>query len=194
MTKPLSVDLRSRVVAAVEGGLSRRQAAARFGVSISSAIRWTSRVRTTGDIRPLRVGGDKRSARIEGFAPVILGAVDAKPDITLAELRELLAEHGASFALSTIWRFFARHKITLEKVSACCRAGASRRPCAASFMVRRPVGPRSRASDLHRRDGRLHQDGAAARAGSAGTSPAGPPFLTDTGKRPPLWARCASAA
>ena len=115
MTKPLSVDLRSRVVAAVEGGLSRRQAAARFGVSISSAIRWTSRVRTTGDIRPLRVGGDKRSARIEGFAPVILGAVDAKPDITLAELRELLAEHGASFALSTIWRFFARHKITLKK-------------------------------------------------------------------------------
>ena len=83
-------------------------------MSISSAIRWTSRVRTTGDIRPLRVGGDKRSARMEGFAPVILGAVDAKPDITLAELGELLAEHGASFALSTIWRFFARHKITLK--------------------------------------------------------------------------------
>ena len=115
MTTALSVDLRKRVVAAVDGGLSRRQAAARFGVSISSAIRWTSRVRETSDIRPLRVGGDKRSARIEGFAPVILRAVDAKPDITLAELRELLAEHGASFALSTIWRFFARHKITLKK-------------------------------------------------------------------------------
>ena len=64
MTTALSVDLRKRVVAAVDGGLSRRQAAARFGVSISSAIRWTSRVRETGDIRPLRVGGDKRSARI----------------------------------------------------------------------------------------------------------------------------------
>ena len=115
MTTALSVDLRKRVVAAVDGGLSRRQAAARFGVSISSAIRWTSRVRETGDIRPLRVGGDKRSARIEAFAPVILGAVEAKPDVTLAELRELLSEHGASFALSTIWRFFARHKITLKK-------------------------------------------------------------------------------
>ena len=39
MTKPLSVDLRGRVVAAVDAGRSRRQAAARFGVSISSAIR-----------------------------------------------------------------------------------------------------------------------------------------------------------
>ena len=115
MTTALSVDLRKRVVAAVDGGLSRRQAAARFGVSTSSAIRWTSRVRETGDIRPLRVGGDKRSVRIEAFAPVILGAVEAKPDVTLVELREFLAEHGASLALSTIWRFFARHKITLKK-------------------------------------------------------------------------------
>ena len=52
MTTALSVDLRKRAVTAVDGGLSRRQAAARFGVSISSAIRWTSRVRETGDIRP----------------------------------------------------------------------------------------------------------------------------------------------
>ena len=56
MTKPLSADLRSRVVAAVDAGLSGRQAAARFGVRISSAIRWTSWVRTMGDFRPLRVG------------------------------------------------------------------------------------------------------------------------------------------
>ena len=48
MTTALSVDMRKRVVAAVNGGLSRRQAAARFGVSISSAIRWRSRVRETG--------------------------------------------------------------------------------------------------------------------------------------------------
>ena len=72
-------------------------------------------MRETGDLRPPRVGGDKRSARIEAFSPVILGAVEAKSDVTLAELQELLCDHGASFALSTIWRFFARHKITLKK-------------------------------------------------------------------------------
>jgi transposase len=115
MGKPLSVDLRDRVVVAVEGGMSRRQAAVRFGVSISSAIRWTSLSRRTGDVRPKRQGGDKRSARIEAYAPVILGAVEDKPDITLAELRELLAGDGVAVAVSTLWRFFARRKITLKK-------------------------------------------------------------------------------
>ena len=52
MGKPLLVDLRDRVVAAVERGMSRPQAAARFGVSISSAIRWISLSRRTGDVRP----------------------------------------------------------------------------------------------------------------------------------------------
>jgi transposase len=58
MGKPLSVDLRERVVAAVDGGLSRRKAAERFGVSISSAIRWTSLRRGTSEVRPQRQGGD----------------------------------------------------------------------------------------------------------------------------------------
>ena len=37
MTKALSIDLRERVVAVIDSGLSRRQAAARFEVSVSSA-------------------------------------------------------------------------------------------------------------------------------------------------------------
>ena len=115
MGKPLSVDLRDRVVNAVEGGMSRRKAAARFGVSISSAIRWTSLLRRIGDVRPKRQGGDKRSGRIEAYAPVILGAVAEKPDITLVELQTLVAEHGVGVAVSTLWRFFARRKITLKK-------------------------------------------------------------------------------
>lgn len=115
MARTLSVDLRDRVVAAVDGGLSRRKAADRFGVSVSSAIRWTRQSRCTGDIRPKRQGGDKRSARIEACAPVILGAVEEKSDITLAELRALLAGQGVSVAVSTLWRFFARRKITLKK-------------------------------------------------------------------------------
>ncbi len=81
MGKPLSVDLRDRVVAAVKGGISRRQAA----------------------------------ARIEAYAPLILGAVAEKPDITLAELQALLAEHRVAVAVSTLWRFFDRRKITLKK-------------------------------------------------------------------------------
>jgi transposase len=50
MGKPLSNDLRSRLVAAVAGGLSRRAAAERFGVSVASAVRWMQAVTTTGSV------------------------------------------------------------------------------------------------------------------------------------------------
>jgi len=115
MSKALSVDLRDRVVAAVEGGMSCRQAAARFGISASSAIRWRSRLRTQGDVRPGPLGGDRRSGRIERHADVILGLVERKSDITLAELRAALAEQGVATSLSTLWRFFVRRRITLKK-------------------------------------------------------------------------------
>ena len=68
MSKALSVDLRDRVVTAIEGGLSCRQAALRFGVSASSAIRWRMLARTKGDVRPGPLGGDRRSGRIEAHA------------------------------------------------------------------------------------------------------------------------------
>ena len=95
--------------------MSCRQAAARFGVSASSAIRWRSRLRTQGDVRPGPLGGDRRSGRIERHADVILGLVERKSDITLAELRAALAEQGVATSLSTLWRFFVRRRITLKK-------------------------------------------------------------------------------
>ncbi len=64
MGKSLSDDLRVRVVEAVEAGSSRRQAAARFGVSVSSAIRWFRSWRERGDVRAKPQGGDRRSGRI----------------------------------------------------------------------------------------------------------------------------------
>ena len=115
MAKSLSIDLRERVIAVIDGGVSRRQAAARFGVSVSSAIRWHSLARRSGDAKPKRQGGDRRSGRIEAHAGVILDAVAKQSDITLAELRDLLAGRGVSVGIATLWRFFARRKITLKK-------------------------------------------------------------------------------
>ena len=71
-----------------------RKAAERFGVSISSAIRWTSRARRLGSVPPEPQGVDTRWARIEAFAHVILGAVQETPDVTLVGLRALMAEQG----------------------------------------------------------------------------------------------------
>src|SRR4051795_8601503 len=76
MSKALSLDLRTRVLAAIAGGVSCRQAAQRFGVSASSAIRWRSLERRQGDARPKALGGERRSGRIEARAGLILGLVD----------------------------------------------------------------------------------------------------------------------
>ena len=71
--------------------------------------------RLQGHARPKPQGGDKTSHGIEAHAEVILEAVPVQPDITLEELRALLAGRGVSVAVSTLWRFFDRRGITLKK-------------------------------------------------------------------------------
>lgn len=111
----LSDDLRIRVVSEVEKGSSCRAAAARFGVSVSSAIRWARAFRQTGSAEAKPQGGDRRSKRIEAHRVFILKAVEDRKDITLAELQERLARRGARFGIGTIWRFFDRNGITVKK-------------------------------------------------------------------------------
>ena len=106
MVKALSIDLRKRVLAAVDGGMSCRKAADRFGVSASSAIRWNDRRRLEGCFGPKALGGDRRSGRIEAYAALILSLVDEEPDITLAELQARLTEKGIGAGRRTRWRFF----------------------------------------------------------------------------------------
>ena len=115
MVQSLSADLRKRVVAEVERGSSRRAAAARFGVSVSSAIRWVGRLRKTGSAAAKPQGGDRRSKRIEAYHALIMETVTARKDITLAELQALLDSQGAHFGIGTLWRFFDRHGITFKK-------------------------------------------------------------------------------
>ena len=112
MAKALSVDLRHRVVAAIAEGMSRRQAAARFGVSAASAVRWHQRFKASGTVAPSRQGGDRRSGRIEAYSEVILGLVTETPDMTLAELRTKLKERRVSAGIGTLWRFFKRRRIS----------------------------------------------------------------------------------
>ena len=138
MAGALSHDLRSRVLPAVDGGLSRRSAADRFGVGIATAIRWVRAWRDEGRPTPLPMGGDVRSHRIEAFRDVILEAIETQKDTTLAELADMLRrDHGTSFADSTVWRFLDRHDVTFKKNGTRQRAGAARRARAAPGLVRR---------------------------------------------------------
>jgi transposase len=115
MAIPLSFDLRSRVLAVIDEGLSCRQAAARFGVSASSAIRWAALRRDVGDARPKRLGGDRLSQRTEAHASLIHAALAETSDITLPELKERLAARGAHVSVAALWRFCHRHKTTRKK-------------------------------------------------------------------------------
>jgi transposase len=116
MAKALSVDLRQRVINAIRDGMSRRQAALRFGISASSAIRWAQRVEASGQLAPKKQGGDRKSKRIEAHADFILDAIARAPDLTLAELQARLnEERGSHFGIGTLWRFFDRRRITFKK-------------------------------------------------------------------------------
>lgn len=116
MARAYSEDLRRRVIGAVEAGASCRQAARRYDIGESTAIRWASRWRRTGTPAARPQGGDRRSHRIEAHAALILSAVEGRADITLAELAEhVRAETGNRFAIGTFWRFFRRRGLTVKK-------------------------------------------------------------------------------
>jgi transposase len=129
-----SEDLRSRVIVAVDAGMSRRAAAERFGVGVATAVRWMHEWRITGASCAKPKGGDQRSHRIEAYRAVVLAAIEAQVDITLVELAELLRrEHRVSFAPSTIWRFLD------------ARQSPSKKTAHASEQARSDVDARRRA-------------------------------------------------
>lgn len=140
MTKPLSEDLRRRMMIAVEGGATRRAVAKRFGVAPSTVTKLVDHVKRTGAITPLPQGGDHRSKRVEAYAGEMKALIAQTPDITLEELAaHLKAAHGEVFVVSTIWRCLDRHGLSFKKNSARQRAGARRRRGGADGVGRNPA-------------------------------------------------------
>ena len=115
MSSALSIDLRQRVVHAVETGSSRHQAAERFGVSLASASSWCGQFAREGHVAAKPMGGDQRSHRIEAHAGLIVSLYETQPGIYLRELQTTLAEHGVCMAQSSLSRFFKRHGISRKE-------------------------------------------------------------------------------
>src|SRR5215210_1313508 len=138
---PYSQDLRQRVIGFMALGGSAQAAAARFDVSVSSAIRWAQRWRAEGHARPRAMGGDRRS-RLGEYRARVLQLVARQPDLTLQEIRSALAAScGISVGLSTVHRFLGAHKLTLKK-RPCTR------PSRTARMSPRPGASSSAASPL----------------------------------------------
>ena len=125
MALPLSQDLRARLVRAVAEGSSLRQAAARFQVSPSSAIKLMQRVRATGSTAPAKMGGYRRPL-LDGHEALLRELTAAKPGITLVEIKRALAERGIEGGpISTIWTTLRRLGLSHPKVAEGRRTGPS---------------------------------------------------------------------
>ena len=115
MPAPMSMDLRLRIVQAVESGGSIRGAARRFAVSPSAAIKLMQRVRATGSAAPARSGGHRRPVLAPHEAD-LRRLVEATPDRTLAEIQtELQRRCGVRAGLSTIHNALRRIGLRLKK-------------------------------------------------------------------------------
>lgn len=115
MSKPYSMDLRERVVEAVEReGLSRRQAAERFGVGHSTAINWVARLHETGSLEPDQIGGYKPK-KIAGAHRDWLLRRCREADFTLRGLAAELAERGLKVDYRSVWEFVHAEKLSHKK-------------------------------------------------------------------------------
>jgi transposase len=115
MGKPYSMDLRERVMAAIDEGMSTHQAAARFSIGIATAGTWARLKRSKGEVTPARQGKPKGSV-LDAHADFIFGLIREVPDITLNEIAERLADERAVRVVSTaVWKFLDRHDMTHKK-------------------------------------------------------------------------------
>ena len=138
MAKPLSMDLRARVVAAVEeDGLSRRAAASRFGVGVSTAIDWVRRFRDTGSAAPGQMGGHKPKALRDAHESWLRQRLGER-QFTLRGLVAEFAERGLKVDYRSIWNFVHAEKLSFKKNRARQRTGSARRRPPAGAVGRLP--------------------------------------------------------
>jgi putative transposase len=116
MGAPLSMDLRERVVRAVEHeGMSRNEAATRFGVAISTAINWVKRFRQTGSVTPGQMGGHKKPKISGAHREWLLERCRGRP-FTLRELvAELASERGLKVDYRSVWEFVHAEGLSYKK-------------------------------------------------------------------------------
>ena len=116
MAKVISMDLRTRLVAAVRSGLSRRAAAERFGVSASCAVKLLARVQATGSAARGRRGRRPGGGKLGPHRATLMGWVHATPDVTMPELAaRLQREHGVAASPASLSRLLCRAGLTYKK-------------------------------------------------------------------------------
>jgi putative transposase len=117
MVRPLSNALRERVIAAVGSGESCRAAAARFGVAVSSVVKWSQRHRATGSAAPGKMGGHRKPI-LDPHRAFIIERLRQTPHLTLHGLKDELAARGVVVSHNAVWLFLRREGLRFKKNSA----------------------------------------------------------------------------
>jgi putative transposase len=116
MARPLSNDLRERVVGAVLAGESCRSVALRFGVAVSSVVKWCQRRRQTGSVAPGKMGGHRKPV-LEPHRTFIVERLERTPHLTLHGLKDALAARGVMVSHNAVWLFLRREGLRFKKNS-----------------------------------------------------------------------------
>jgi len=116
MGKSYSSDLRVRIYGAIEEGSSRRAAAGRFGVSVSTSVRLAQRVSATGSVAPARQGRPPGSGKLAPYAATLIRWVEENEDITMPELAaKLAAEQNVVVHPASLSRFLIKQGFRVKK-------------------------------------------------------------------------------
>ena len=114
MARPLSNDLRERVVTAILNGESCRSAALRFGVAVSSAVKWMQRHRVTGSVAPGKMGGHRKPI-LNAHRAFIVARLEQTSHLTLHGLKDELAARGVIVSHNAVWLFLRREGLRFKK-------------------------------------------------------------------------------
>src|SRR3974377_1271006 len=140
MTRPLSNDLRERVVSAVLGGASSRQAVTRFDVAVSSVVKLMQRYRATGSVTPGKMGGHRKRVLMP-HRDFIQERLKQTPHLTLHALKAELAARGGRVSHNGVWMFLRREGLRFKKNEAGPRtspAGRGQAPAALEGAAGKP--------------------------------------------------------
>src|SRR5215475_679229 len=148
MPRAYSADMRARVIARVESGASRREAAEHYEVSASTAVTWVKCFRESGRCAAKPRGGSV--SPLEEHKEFLLALIDEQPDLTLDEVVCAMRKYKVPGSRTAVWRFFQHHKIAFKKKLARGGAGARGRGAGTPTLEARTRPIRSSPAGVHR--------------------------------------------
>jgi putative transposase len=86
----------------------------RFGIAVSSVVKWHQRYRETGSVAPGKMGGH-RPWSLEPHRDFIVEEIDRMPHLTLHGLKDILAARGIAVSHQAVWRFLRREGLSFKK-------------------------------------------------------------------------------